>query len=128
MDFFGYGYGYGSPNYGHQLREQGQGIRDAKRTARRSQEDTDDLRTRVDRLHLATTAMWELLCERTGLDEDDLLAKIQEIDLRDGKRDGRIDTRASASPVECPECTRTNNARRTACLYCGVELPPTSPL
>lgn len=110
----------------HRLHRQRKDIDDASRQARRAKNEAEDLRERLDRLHLATSAMWELLCERTGLDEDDLLAKIEEVDLRDGKADGRIDARAPA--VQCPACARPNHSQRKACLYCGMKLPASSPL
>ena len=112
----------------HHFHSQRGDIRDVSRQARESKNEIEDLHARLDRLHLATSAMWELLCERTGLDEDDLLAKIQEVDLRDGRLDGRVDEGVNAPPAQCPACSRVNNSRRTTCLYCGIELPPTSPI
>ena len=54
----------------------------------------------------------------------DLIAKIKEIDLRDGKLDGK----PGVSPQECPGCGKPNGPHRKACLYCGGELPAVSPL
>ncbi len=130
MSFFGYGGygGYGGGYHTYGMNEIGKDALDAKRMARQSKNESDDVRGQLDRLHLATAAIWELVCERTGLDEDDLLAKIQEIDLRDGRLDGRIGKSAKSAPSECPACSRVNNARRLTCLYCGDPLSPSSPL
>ena len=101
-------------------------IHDVQDSARRSQEDTAmvlrelrELRRSVDSLTLTCAALWELQREKIGLTDDELIAKMQEIDLRDGKLDGKMTKPASA----CPSCQRANNANRQRCLYCGESLP-----
>jgi hypothetical protein len=54
----------------------------------------------------------------TDLIGEDLIEKVQEVDLRDGELDGKL-----LSLADCLSCTRSNNARRTLCIYCGEELP-----
>ena len=72
---------------------------------------------RIDSLALTCQAMWELLRERTNLTDDDIEARMQMIDLRDGREDGRMHT-----PVfECVECGRKVSGRHPRCLYCGTE-------
>ena len=63
-------------------------------SARQTQRELDSYRVQsvdmqLDRLTLVCQAMWELLRERTGLTESQLLAKVTEVDLRDGKLDGK---------------------------------------
>ncbi|HOF18958.1 MAG TPA: hypothetical protein PK082_08605 [Phycisphaerae bacterium] len=70
---------------------------------------------RVEKLTLACMAMWELLRERTGLTEEDLLAKVREIDLRDGAEDGKV----ARQLKRCPRCDRVMSAKHARCLYCG---------
>lgn len=77
--------------------------------------DVGDLKHQVGRLMLLNQALWELLQERTGLTEADLLARAEQIDLRDGKLDGKL----SEHPVRCPQCSRVNSSRHQRCLYCG---------
>ena len=77
---------------------------------------TQELRDRLDRLVLASMALWELLRERTDLTEEDLLKKVQEIDLRDGQADGRV----TRPPRKCPKCGRVVSRRHARCLYCGA--------
>jgi hypothetical protein len=79
---------------------------------------TSQLQSQIDGLLLATQAMWELLRDKTGLSEEDLRQRMEEIDLRDGVRDGRI----GPAKVNCPACNRINNDRRTHCVYCGGAL------
>src|SRR5437764_14409144 len=48
-----------------------------------------DLETRVSKLTLVNHALFELVSERTGITEAELIDRVNEIDLRDGTRDGR---------------------------------------
>lgn len=73
------------------------------------------LEERMDRLALICRAMFELLEERTGLTDQDLAKKIAEVDLRDGKADGRIT--ATAKP--CPSCGSMMSPQFNRCLFCG---------
>ena len=70
---------------------------------------------KLDGLALACQAMWELLRENTNLTEDDISAKMEEIDLRDGRKDGKI----SSSTDQCSNCGRKTARQRATCLYCG---------
>ena len=101
-------------------------INDARNTAQnardaatKAQWDIDDLKRKADALTLACQALWEILRSQTGMSDEVILGKIQEIDLRDGKADGRITQRVQA----CPNCSRKNKASRRACLYCGAQMP-----
>ena len=91
----------------------------ARDVAANAQWDLDDLKRKADALTLACQALWEILRSQTGLSDDVILRKIEEIDLRDGQADGRITQRLHA----CRKCNRQNKATRTACLYCGAKLP-----
>jgi len=83
------------------------------------QMETSETNERVDQLLLVCAAMWELLAERAGVTEADLVTKIAEIDARDGVADGKI----TFSPVPCPQCQRPIFARQKRCLYCGGPRP-----
>lgn len=62
--------------------------------------------------------MWEINRECFGLDDEILLNKMEEIDLRDGAKDSKM----SAQVTSCPSCGRRTNTRRSSCLYCGSAL------
>jgi hypothetical protein len=101
-------------------------IRDAQAEARRgassaesARSEVADLGATVDRLTLANQAMWELLREKHSLSDADLAARVEEIDMRDGVRDGRV----GRSVANCPQCGRPNRDGRRQCLYCGTDLP-----
>jgi len=75
-----------------------------------------ELSEQVERLSLLNQAMWELLSGKLGFTDADLERLAAEIDLRDGKSDGKI----SQTPVRCPSCSRVNNSRHGQCMYCGT--------
>lgn len=72
------------------------------------------LETKVNALALVCEAMWELLSEKTGLDAGDISRRMDEIDARDGRRDGRMNIR----PSDCPRCQRPLQAGLDNCIYC----------
>lgn len=93
----------------------------ATRAAESVERMGDDIRAvgrQVEMLAITCQALWELLREQTGLRDQDVLRKVQEIDLRDGSADGKMTQQVNS----CAACGRPNNSRRSACLYCGAEL------
>ncbi|MDX9971495.1 MAG: hypothetical protein RBU21_00755 [FCB group bacterium] len=74
-----------------------------------------DLEHQIARINLLNQALWELLRERAKMTDNDLLAKIKEVDLRDGIEDGRM----TVTPLECPSCGRVSSSKHWKCLYCG---------
>ena len=79
------------------------------------------LEEELDRLELILEAQWSLLREKLGLTDADLKKRIREIDLEDGKLDGRV-TRTPMTT--CPQCQRQVSARDLSCVYCGEALNP----
>jgi hypothetical protein len=77
------------------------------------------LEGRVNQLTLVNMALWSLLRERFDLTEEELVARVEEIDLRDGRLDGKV----VESVVNCPNCGRTMSVKHDRCLYCGYEAP-----
>lgn len=82
----------------------------------------EDMNDRVDRMLLIMQAMWALM-EEQGLTEEQLMAKIQELDSQDGSVDGR----ARMAPSDCRECGSKVAAGLTRCQICGSEVPGVSP-
>lgn len=73
------------------------------------------LERKVEKLKMLNMALLEILGERFQLQEADVIRKVQEIDLRDGKKDGQLDMGQS----DCEDCGRTYSRRNNRCLYCG---------
>ena len=93
----------------------------AKRTeskADRQQHQIHDLERQVERLNLVVIALCELITKSGVFSRETLQATVNEIDLRDGVKDGRI----HVAPRTCPQCQRPCHPRRTHCLYCGEVL------
>jgi hypothetical protein len=98
---------------------------EARTESRGAIREVEDLRQRLrsleertERLALAAMAMAEILRDRDLLSEEEVEAKIREIDLRDGELDGRL-----AAPLQrCSKCDRVIGRSRRACLYCGTPL------
>ena len=102
-------------------------ISDLRAVTARQETTTDSLRRqledsqgKLDNTMLALVALVELLAERGITTRDELLARMDLVDLRDGKRDGKI----SSKVVDCPECLRPLNTNQSKCLYCEAQRPP----
>ncbi|MCB1133140.1 MAG: hypothetical protein KDN05_18610 [Verrucomicrobiae bacterium] len=85
--------------------------------------DLGDLTQLVRKMALVNQALFELLKERTGLTDEDLRRKIKEVDLRDGKADGRL----NAQTLRCPKCGGAVTAGALSCLTCGAMVAPKYP-
>ena len=101
-------------------------VRAAETTAKAARSRAGDAATsahkaeqRLDQLTLVCMAMWSLLREKTGLSEEDLMARVKLIDLADGQEDGKVRTQV----VQCPSCNRTMSRRHDNCIYCGAAKP-----
>ena len=82
------------------------------------QREAHRLEAKIDGLALVSQALWELVRERTQLSDDDIRAKIAEIDARDGRIDGRI----TGMPGTCTKCHRPAHSRQATCMYCGTAI------
>lgn len=78
----------------------------------------EQLEARVDRLRLATESMWQLVKETTGLTEEHLIHRLEQLDSQDGQLDGKRVDRVT----EC-ECGAMVNPRQAICVFCGVDAP-----
>jgi predicted Zn-ribbon and HTH transcriptional regulator len=97
-------------------------IADAQQTAaaavnsvKETKEDAQALRKKIDALALANQALFEILAERFGLKEQDVVRRMADIDQRDGRKDGKM----GGAPVPCRKCGRTTNTAQKYCVYCS---------
>ena len=90
-----------------------------------TQADIRLLRLDVERLMMITEALWTLLKEQHGYTDDELIRRVNAIDMRDGMLDGQV--AKELSPV-CPKCHRQQPIKhRPLCLYCGSLIAPDDP-
>jgi hypothetical protein len=100
----------------HELNKTADAVKDAGAgAAGEVKADMALLVERMDHMALICRAMWELLSEKTGLDDMRLAAKIAKVDLRDGKADGKITSKAKL----CPSCGAMISPKFHRCLFCG---------
>ena len=88
---------------------------EAKGTARRVGGNVKVLEDRFERMLLASEAMWTLMRDKLGVTDTELVQRINDIDLSDGRLDGKVRKTA----VSCPSCGRTIARRFAKCMYCG---------
>ncbi|QGX40492.1 hypothetical protein [Permianibacter aggregans] len=92
---------------------------DAKYTALSASSQIEQLEQRVEALALTCQAMWELLSRQQDFSNQLLMEKMEEIDLRDGVRDGK----STATSQHCQQCRHKLSDRHPYCFYCGAALP-----
>lgn len=85
--------------------------------ARQAERKTELVEARCERLAMLCEAMWTLINEKLGVTDEELVDRINEIDLRDGKLDGRV---ARDGPLMCHKCERPIAERFSKCMYCGA--------
>ncbi len=96
-------------------RDADRAIRTAKKTEERSAAIHQQLESKIESLALTCQALLEILEQRDRITQEQLAEKMEEIDLRDGKRDGRM----SPPNKVCSQCGRRTSKTRNRCLYCG---------
>jgi hypothetical protein len=87
----------------------------AKHAASRAEQRIKLLEANLAKGLMICETLWELLVEKTGLTQDDLINKLNEVDMRDGVLDGKN----QRGIAECAACGRKVSGRHAACLYCG---------
>ena len=91
---------------------------DARRTAQDAQSRAIQLEARCDRALLVCEALWTILRDKLGVTEEELVDRVNQVDLSDGKLDGKVRHPAS----DCPKCRRKVARRSPRCVYCGYAL------
>lgn len=83
-----------------------------------------ELEARVEKLTMVAAAMWTLIKKQhPNLDDEQLVAAMQAIDLTDGRLDGKV----CHDVQDCPACHRPIAPRHARCIYCGEEVPRRGP-
>lgn len=87
----------------------------ARQAVGKSTENVTVLEAKLNRLELVCAAMHSLLQQKLGITDTELAARVKELDILDGKIDGRM----KLPPTTCPKCNRTISGHRGYCIYCG---------
>ena len=89
----------------------------APSTAQRAvSSEVAQMRADIERLYFISEALWRILREKHGIDDQEIIRQIAAIDMEDGRLDGR---KAPQPPQPCPKCGRTLVKQRLKCMYCG---------
>jgi hypothetical protein len=92
---------------------------EAKSKASGVASELQNMRRELERSALAWEALWTLMRDKLGVTQEELQARIDEIDLSDGELDGRV----RRAVVPCPNCERPVNRRLRKCMYCQAPVP-----
>ncbi|MHC4995335.1 MAG: hypothetical protein ACYTGQ_09815, partial [Planctomycetota bacterium] len=84
---------HAASNYGEAKPIHSRSVADVETEARRTKTDVKNLEDEVERLYMLTEAMWTMLKESGMFTDSDLVERVAEIDLRDGRLDGRDKTK-----------------------------------
>ena len=89
---------------------------DAARRAREAQSQAVEVEAKCDRALLVCEALWTIIRDKFGVSEEELVQRVNEIDLTDGQLDGKV---RKPKAHACPSCGRTIAKRFPKCIYCG---------
>ncbi len=81
--------------------------------------DVAYLEDQLERMKLICAAVWEIVKEKHNLTEDDLIAKVAQLDAKDGIADGKF----SRAPRKCVKCNRPVKDNHRTCMYCNAPQP-----
>ncbi len=80
------------------------------------------LQHRIDRLELLCKALTELIISKGIASQQELSVVAQQLDLEDGREDGKISSRAREEAPRCHDCGRYVNPKREHCVYCNAAI------
>lgn len=96
---------------------------EARIQGKRQDAEVDDLEDKLGRLTLICEAMWTILSQRFGVTVYDLMQIVHDIDMQDGRLDGR----KVSPPTPCASCQAMVAAGVGHCQFCGAEVPNLDP-
>jgi ribosomal protein S27AE len=88
----------------------------AERTTAKMRIENETLSRDIEKLFMITEALWMILKDQHGYTDEQLIEMIYNIDVRDGRLDGKV---AKKPNPACPECGRVLIGKHPLCLYCG---------
>ena len=91
---------------------------DAKKEAADAERRASNVGADVDRLYLVVEALWQIVREQSDVTDEELVQRVQDIDLRDGVLDGKV----APEVRQCEGCGRRLGRRHPKCIYCGHDV------
>ena len=92
-------------------------MRAQKLSADESELSAVSMRQDIEKLYMLVEALWCIVKETSGLVEADLIRLVKQIDIEDGKLDGR--NSVNVGILKCSNCGRTILKGQSKCTYCG---------
>ena len=90
---------------------------DARTSANRSRSRVQELESRCDKALLVCEALWTLLRDKLCVTEEELVKRVMDLDISDGRLDGKVRKTA----IKCAKCKRPVARRFAKCPYCGCQ-------
>ncbi len=78
-----------------------------------------DLQRQVAKLTSMNLALFEILKERTGITEQELIARIELLEQKPQDTASQADGQTPQAGATCELCGKTYSKRNNRCLYCG---------
>jgi hypothetical protein len=99
-------------------------LRDPAATQRAAEAElkVDHLERELNHLILICEGLWNLLKEKDGYTDQDLIDRVTSVEKNACKPDG---TKRIVAPRQCPKCHRMPMRYQPTCPYCGGALPAT---
>jgi hypothetical protein len=92
----------------------------ASSAALTAEQHAKEVEQRLDRALLVMHAMWDLLRDKNGLNEQALLDQVN------ARAKSRVEQLQSPETSKCPQCGRPMAPRLSKCMYCGAARPITT--
>lgn len=102
-------------------RESARSATEAESAARRAEGALMRLEDTLQRQALIIRSLLEICARKQLFEEPEFRALVNEIDLRDGRLDGKL--KPQSGPRNCPECGKINGKHAVSCMYCSANLP-----
>lgn len=90
----------------------------AESKASRAEQKASSLAGKAEKALMICEALWIIMREEHGLDDELLEKAVRAVDLQDGKLDGKV----MRDVKTCRKCGRKVGRDRYACIYCGAEI------
>lgn len=93
----------------------------------RANRKLDRLEQRLNQLELTVHGIYRVLEKEGSINTAQFRELLVQVDLEDGREDGRIGKDRTAKAPKCQLCGKPINKKRDECVFCGEPLESVSP-